>query len=202
MAARAPKGLQPLSPAERARVELWLRRLPYYRPLLRIFVGDGLGEKGRQLLVGVRGPASRMHAASFVPHRRVVLDRSLLRNRRKNQRELARILYHEVFHFVWARLGNPLRQSYEGLLRREWEECARGELGWSAEMRKLTLTRRQVRNRERAWSEYVCESFCDSAAWFCLAGPHRHPEWTLKPRFRERRRRWFLAADVLPRLRL
>lgn len=183
-------------------MELWLRRLPYYRLMLGIFVGDGLGEKGRRLLVGVGGPDSRMHAASFVTHRQIVLDRSLLRNHRKNRRELARILYHEVFHFVWARLGNPLRLSYEVLLRQEWAESACGELGWSAEMRKLGLARRQVRNRERPWLEYVCESFCDSAAWFCLPGPGRHREWTLKPRFRERRRRWFLAADVLPRLRM
>ena len=112
------------------------------------------------------------------------------------------ILYHEIFHFVWARLGNPLRQSYEELLRREWDEGARGEMGWSAEARKLALTPARVRRRTRQWSGYVCESFCDSAAWFCLPGRHTHEEWTLKPRFRRRRRRWFLAADVLPRLHL
>ncbi len=162
-----------------------LERLPYYRPLLRILAGDGLDRRG-------------MHAASFLPQRHIVLDRDLLDDRR----ELARILYHEIFHFVWARLGNPLRQSYEEILRREWTEGARGELGWSAEQRKLALARLDVRRRARSWLEYVCESFCDSAAWFCLEGRPAHQEWTLKPRFRQRRRRWFQASDVLPRLRL
>lgn len=191
-------GLRPLTPAERRQVNELLERLPYFRPMVRILVGDGLGERGRKLLVGVAGEDARMHAASFVPRRHIVIDEDLLRRRR----ELARILYHEVFHFVWARLGNPLRQSYEELLKREWAEGARGELGWSAEQSKLNLSSGCVRRRTPRWADYVCESFCDSAAWFCLRGRHSHPEWTLKPRFRERRRRWFLAADVLPRLQL
>ncbi len=150
-------------------------------------------------MVGEAGDDSMMHAASFVPRRRIVIDRALL----GRPRELARILYHEVFHFVWARLGNPLRQSYERILRREWIQGARGDLGWSAELRKLDLDGRSPWNRERRrWADYVCESFCDSAAWFCLGARGSHPEWTLKPRFRRQRRRWFQAADVLPRLQL
>ena len=194
-----PKGTAPrrLTPAERRLVDELLARLPYFRPKLRILVGDGLAERRRKLLVGLTDEDSRMHAASFVPNRHIVIDRSLLDRRW----ELARILYHEIFHFVWARLGNPLRQSYEELLRREWAESARGELGWSAEQRKLALKPGAIRRRTRRWADYVCESFCDSAAWFCLRRAS-HPEWTLKPRFRERRRRWFLAADVLPRLQL
>ena len=137
------------------------------------------------------------HAAAFVAHRHVVLDPALLARRR----ELARILYHEIFHFVWARLGNPARRSFEQLLRREWAERARGEMGWSAERFKLALSRGDLARRTRRWRCYVCESFCDSAAWLCLAG-REHPEWSLKPRFRSRRRQWFLTADVLPRLRL
>ncbi len=189
------KGLRPLTAAERARVNSWLARLPYYRPRLRILVGEGLAERRRRLLLGAR--ESSMHAASFVPRRHIVLDRDLLR-----RRDLARILYHEVFHFVWARLGNPLRLSYEAMIRREWAEGARGELGWSAESRKRSLAPAEVRRRSRRWADYACESFCDSAAWLCLGARRRHQEWTLKPRFRERRRRWFLAADVLPRLQL
>lgn len=196
---RKTNGLRPLTAAERARVNRWLERLPYYRPLLRIRVGKGLAEKGRRLTAGASGADSSMHAASFVPRRQIVIDQPLL----ERPRELARILYHEVFHFVWARLGNPLRQSYEEMLRREWAEGARGELGWSAEMRKLALAEgKPWAARGRRWADYVCESFCDSAAWFCLSGRGRHEEWTLKPRFRQRRRRWFLAADILPRLQL
>ncbi|MBI3666678.1 MAG: hypothetical protein HY236_10725 [Acidobacteria bacterium] len=189
-------GLRSLTAAESRRVSQWLERLPYYRPLLRILAGEGLEERSRRLVVGAAH--GNMHAASFVPHRLIVLDRELLARRG----ELARILYHEIFHFIWARLGAPLRQSYEQLLQKEWAAGARGELGWSAEERKMKLAAGQVRRRSRQWRNYVCESFCDSAAWFCLQDRGKHKEWTLKPRFRERRRRWFLAADILPRLQL
>ena len=174
-----------LTADEQRRVEDSVRRLPYFRSRLRILAGHGLDGHG-------------LHAASFVPRRRIVLDRRLLRR----QGELRRILYHEIFHFVWTRLGNPLRLSYEELLRRERDEGARGELGWSAEQVKLALAAADVRRRSRRWREYCCESFCDAAAWFCLSGRPGHEEGTLKPRFRERRARWFQASDVLPRLQL
>ncbi len=189
--------LRSLTPAERRRVDQILARLPYFRPKLHIGAGRGLAERRHKLLVGVDEEDSHMHAAAFLVRRHIVIDQDLFR-----RRDLARILYHEVFHFVWARLGNPLRLSYEHLVRREWKESARGELGWSAEQRKLSLAAADVRRRTRRWADYVCESFCDSAAWFCLGTRRAHPEWTLKPRFRARRRRWFQAADVLPRLRL
>jgi hypothetical protein len=174
-----------LKPAERRRVKDSVHRLPYYKGRLDIVAGHGLHRQG-------------IHAASFVPRRRIVVDRRLLARRR----ELRRILYHEIFHFVWTRLGNPLRRAYAGLLRREWREGARGELGWSSEMAKRAVTAGDLRGGSRRWRDYCCESFCDSAAWFCLGGRPDHEEWTLKPRFRERRRRWFTAADVLPRLQL
>jgi hypothetical protein len=174
-----------LTRSERRQVIEVLGALPYVRKGLRIEAGDGLHRRG-------------LHAATFVPRRHIVVDRALL----KKQRELRRILYHELFHLVWSRLGNPLRRSYEELLRREWRESARGELGWSAERVKRGLKAADVRRRVRRWREYCCESFCDSAAWFCLRGRQEHEEWTLRPRFRERRRRWFAASDVLPRLRL
>src|SRR5262245_58153311 len=191
---RAPR---PLTPDERKQVDALLARLPYLRAKLRILAGRGLAERRRQLLVGVAEEDSGMHAAAFLDRRCIVIDEKLF-----GRRDLARILYHEIFHFVWARLGNPLRLSYEHLLRREWQEGARGELGWPAEQRKLPLRTADVRQRTRQWADYVCESFCDSAAWFCLGARRAHPEWTLKPRFRARRRRWFQAADVMPRLRL
>ncbi len=184
--AQRPFPARSLRLAERRLVERQLGRLPYFRSRLRISAARDLDRRG-------------LHAASFLPQRRVVVDPALL----SKPRELARILYHEVFHFVWARLGNPLRQSYEEVLGQEWVEGARGELGWPSEQRKRALRGgRSRRPAGRPWREYVCESFCDSAAWFCLGGRPEHEEWTLKPRFRRRRQRWFLAADLLPRLRL
>jgi hypothetical protein len=174
-----------LTAEERRIVRGVLGALPYLRQGLRIEAGEGLGRRG-------------LHAATFVPRQRIVVDRALL----KKQRELRRILYHELFHLVWTRLGNPLRRSYDELLRREWREGARGELGWSAERVKLELRAADVRRQTQRWRDYCCESFCDSAAWFCLRGRSGHAEWTLRPRFRERRRRWFTASDVLPRLTL
>jgi len=197
-AGEIPPGVRGLTPVERRRVQGWLEQLPYYRGRLRVLVAEDLVERNGRLAAGGSGQAERMHAASFLPHRRIVLDRSLFSRRR----ELARILYHEIFHFLWARLGNSLRRSYEEIVLREWQERARGELGWSAEKLKLGLAPGQVRRRSRQWRAYVCESFCDSAAWVCLPGRRKHVEWTLKPRFRRRRRLWFQTSDVLPRLQL
>lgn len=128
----------------------------------------------------------QVHAAGFLRAREIVLDQALQRD----SAELARILAHELFHFVWLRLGNRRRQAWEGLLRDELARKARGELGWSAEWRKLGLTPADVSVRSRRWREYACESFCDTAAWL-WAGAGGHPEFTLKPRFQTTRRRWF-----------
>jgi hypothetical protein len=137
--------------------------------------------RGRMLSGGVRGLP--VHAGSDISRREVVLDAALL----GRPRELARILIHEVLHFVWVRLGNPARRSYEDLLA---GERAGGELGWSAELRKRALSAHDARRRTRRWREYACESFCDTGAWF-FAGRPRHSEITLAARARERRRRWF-----------
>lgn len=108
--------------------------------------------------------------------------------------DLARILIHEVFHFAWVRLGNPRRDSYAGLLGDEFQRGAQGELGWSAEYRKLDLVQECGRDGNVAahpkWREYVCESFCDTAAWTCLKLT-KHDEFTLPPRYRQARERWF-----------
>lgn len=108
----------------------------------------------------------------------------------KQPAEFERVFVHEVFHFVWVRLGNPLRRSYEALLAREMAAGARGELGWSAELRKQALTEQDATTRSRRWREYACESFCDTAAWL-YAPAQRHPEHTLAARWRELRRHWF-----------
>ena len=137
-----------------------------FAPQLRAHAGKLLAgdvEKGREV-----------HAGTFLRQRKIVLDVGLKRNRS----ELARILVHELFHFVWLRLGNPKRRSFEEQLRRELKARASGELGWSAEHLKLGLRRDDSVRRTRRWREYVCESFCDTAAWiFSRAG--RHGEFTL-----------------------
>ena len=125
-----------------------------------------------------------VHAATFIRQRRIVLDGALLASRE----ELRRILIHELFHFVWVRLSNGQRDGYESALKNEWNAHARGELGWSAEMRKVDLKS----PAGRAWREYACESFCDTAAWM-YSGVKRHDEFTLAQRYRERRAAWFRA---------
>jgi hypothetical protein len=108
-------------------------------------------------------------------------------------RELVRILTHELFHFVWARLGNERRRSYDELLHHEWKQRARGELGWSSESRKSMLPHHPPPTTHHpTWRDYACESFCDTAAWI-YAGIARHPEFTLAPRHRKRRAEWFQA---------
>lgn len=127
-----------------------------------------------------------IHAGTLVRERRILFERALARD----AGELARIFVHELFHFAWLRLGNPLRRSYEDLVAGEIRRRAAGELGWSAEWRKQALSPADRTGRSRRWREYVCESYCDSAAWL-FSGVGRHPEFTLAPSFRNRRRRWF-----------
>ncbi len=124
-----------------------------------------------------------------------MLDAALL----SSPREMTRILVHEIFHFVWMRLGNSTRRAYEHLLRREIQRGAKGELGWSAELRKQSLRRLDLDRRTRRWREYVCESFCDTAAWL-FGGARQHSEFTLPPLYRGERRQWFRHAGTLKRI--
>lgn len=116
-------------------------------------------------------------AGSFLRRREIVLDGALL----DDSPERARILVHELFHFVWLRLGNPCRSAWGAVLRVELQARARGELGWSSEWRKRDLV---------AFPDYACESFCDTAAWL-YADVSRHSEFTLASRWRAKRRAWF-----------
>ena len=142
----------------------------------------------RRRLYSNRPNGQPVFAGSFIRKREIILDEEL----KRQPRELARILVHELFHFAWVRLGNPARRSYEDLLRLEGKQRARGELGWSAELRKNTLSR-QARSNQALWRDYLCESFCDTAAWL-YSGVRRHPEYTLAARHRNRRAEWFHAA--------
>jgi len=145
---------------------------------------------GSRKVYSQRPHGQPVHAASFIRKRKIILDQEL--QRRHN--ELARIVVHELFHFVWVRLGNPVRRSYLALLKQEWKERARGELGWSAELRKARL-RKPARSGRRAgqWRDYACESFCDTAAWL-YSGVRRHPEFKLAAGHRKRRVEWFRAT--------
>jgi hypothetical protein len=124
------------------------------------------------------------HAAAFIRQRLILLDGEL----RRDPFEHRRILLHELFHFVWVRLGNHKRRAWGDLLCIEWKAKARGEAGWSAEWRKRKLDAEDLRQRTRKWREYCCESFCDTAA-FLNSGAQT--EVTLAPSRLAIRRVWF-----------
>ncbi len=131
---------------------------------------------------------AEVHAAAF-PHKRLILlDQALI----EDPAELKRIWVHELFHFVWWRLGNQRRSEWERLLSDELRKSAPGELGWSAEWRKRGLARSDRTRRTRHWREYCCESFCDSAAWL-FSKPRRHAEFTLTREYRTFRQRWLTS---------
>ncbi len=128
-----------------------------------------------------------MHAASFIRRREIILEDELL-----EKSALPLIFVHEIFHFVWVRLSNAVRASFTALLAEEFRSNARGELGESATVKKQmaggTLTR-----------DYVCESFCDTAAWL-YASPATRGRTALGRRWRARRAAWF-AANLCHSLR-
>jgi hypothetical protein len=144
--------------------------------------------RGRLRSGGGRG--TEVHAASFIRERRVVFDEAL----RLDPGELSRILIHEIFHFAWVRLSNDARSSWRQLLAREFARGARGELGWSAESRKSAIRAGSTPTSRRGWSDYSCESFCDTAAWL-YAAAGEHEEFTLAPRFRAIRNAWFRTLE-------
>src|SRR4051812_48498732 len=157
------------NPAQRAPALAVLRRMPQLRgDPIRIHSSRGLRDR--------RGP---VHAGCFLRERRIAFDCT--------RAEFPRIFVHEIAHFVWHRLGNAKRRSYEDLVR---AEAGRGELGWSAEWRKNALAASDIKGRTRRWREYCCESFCDTAAYL-YSGLKRHPEYTLSERLRRGRARWF-----------
>jgi hypothetical protein len=140
--------------------------------------------KGKLLSKSPDGDA--VYAGSFLRERKIILDELMLRT----PRVLERIFVHEVFHFVWSKLGNRLRLSYEQLVMQEFESNVIGELGWSAESMKQQLAVYDVENRTRRWKDYICESFCDTAGWL-FGSATRYSEMTLGRAERDARRRWF-----------
>ncbi len=151
----------------------------------------------RGKLLSGKNAGSPVHAGTFLRKRRIVLDTNLL----EDSAELARIWVHELFHFVWRRLGNPTRRSFEEVIAQEIRSKIPGELGWSSELRKRALHREDPIRRTRRWREYVCESFCDTAAWL-FAGLDRHDEFRLLARARKRRRDWFEQSGVKAGIRV
>src|SRR5882757_304020 len=100
-----------------------------------------------KLLSGSPQRGVPVHAATFIRRREIVLETQLTRK----PGVLRLITVHEVFHFVWARLGNSARRTWAALL--EAEAGARGELGESSSVKKTPECTR----------DYICESFCDTA---------------------------------------
>ena len=133
----------------------------------------------------LRDRSGPVHGGAFLRERRILFDCT--------PEEFPRILTHELFHFVWLRLGNNARQSFERLIAVEVAGRARGELGWAADSRKRKLAASDLTARTRRWRDYCCESFCDTAAWL-YSGVPSHPEFTLARSWRERRRAWFRGA--------
>jgi hypothetical protein len=144
---------------------------------------------GRSIRVELRRSLGPHLASTSIPRRVILLDRQVL----SRTGEFERILIHEVFHFAWVRLSNANRRSWEQVLQKELRARAAGELGWSAEWRKLTLTLSDAVRRSPKWRRYACESFCDSAAWM-FGDLLSHDEFTLAVRRRRARREWFRAT--------
>jgi hypothetical protein len=134
---------------------------------------------------GLSDPHGPVEAGAFLRERGIAFDCT--------RAEFPRIFVHELFHFVWLRLGNRARLAFEALVEGELAAGARGELGWSAEWRKSALRAADRRIRSRPWREYCCESFCDTAAWL-YSGLAHHSEFTLAARYRRRRRAWFAES--------
>ena len=142
-----------------------------------------------KLLSGSTKHGVPVHAATFIRRRRIVLETQLL----SKPRTLRLIFVHELFHFVWVRLSNRARSEFAALVEVERAAVARGELGESSAEKKAALIKAGHMNGASLWRDYVCESFCDTAAWL-YSGVEQHEDFTLARRWKERRRAWFVSA--------
>lgn len=174
------------------------RRLSKFLEGLPELSGDPIHVSTRPELTASRGRllsgsphcGTAVHAASFIRDRRIVVGSCLL----DDPREFRLILIHELFHFVWARVGNRKRAEFGRILEDERNAHARGELGESAALKKSA----RPLPGSFAWRDYACESFCDTAA-FVYAGFDTHPNFTLAKGWTRRRQRWFSENVSLPR---
>jgi hypothetical protein len=119
--------------------------------------------KGKLQLGGIQG--RELDGASFIRQREIVLADSL------SQPEHRRVLLHELFHFVWVRLSNQQRRSYEELLRSEMDRGVIGELSWPSFQAKERLNKQDWSTRSKGWRGYACESFCDTCSWYWRGMP-------------------------------
>lgn len=166
-----------LSAPARRNIQTAATRLPPLvgRPISIAALPHLTAHRGK-LLSGAPDTGIPVHAATFLRRREIILETQLTRK----PGLLRLITVHEIFHFVWARLGNPSRRSYAALIKAEAAARARGELGESSLVKKSPA----------CTADYICESFCDTAAWL-YAGVRRSPDFTLAARWRKRRRAWF-----------
>jgi hypothetical protein len=150
----------------------------------------GLTAYRGKLLSGVKLGAP-VHAAAFIRKRVVVLETDLI----SQAERLRLILIHEIFHFVWARLGNCQRRTFAKLLADEMRGRARGEIGESADVKKRLLREQGFFDeRSRLWRDYVCESFCDSAAAF-YSGVAADEHFTLAESWVKCRYAWLVGTS-------
>jgi hypothetical protein len=154
------------------------------------FLPDLAAWKGK-LVANAAGRGTAVYAASFIRKRKIVLDDSL----RRDPAQLRFFLIHELFHFGWARLGNSKRDEFARLLKEEMEHGASGDLGESSSLKRRDATP----SRALRWREYVCESFCDTAAWL-YSGVELSAGRRLGRVWRERRKQWFEAVFAAPRV--
>jgi hypothetical protein len=141
--------------------------------------------RGKLLTGEQRGTA--VHAASFIRRREVIVESELIRD----PGTFRLIFAHELFHFVWVRLGNATRTDFTSLLRTEREHGSSGTVGESSDVSRARLERQPSGfNFARRWADYACESFCDTGAWL-YAGPTRSRWFTLAREHRSARRAWF-----------
>ena len=143
----------------------------------------------RKLLAHSATRGTPLYAATFLRQRKIVLEAGLF-----EEPCLARlILTHELFHFVWVRLANAARHQFSHVIADEIRSRARGEIGESAGVRKELTMAAACRLQGRMWRDYVCESFCDTAAWL-YAGVEDHQSFQLANRWRRGRATWFRHA--------
>ena len=147
-----------------------------------------------ELRSGLLQAGTPVHAAAFIRRREMILEKALVRN----PGMFRLILVHELFHFVWARLGNLSRASFADLVSAELRMGATGELGESADVKKTALRLKDQGLAGRLGRDYVCESFCDTAAWL-YSRTELPSEFRLAKRWRELRRLWFTATFNQPR---